>query len=200
MSQRKRLVWVVLAATSAATSAALPVTYKIDPNHTHPLVELDHFAGLSTWRGLFRTTSGTIALDREHSTGTVEVVIDTASIDFGHDRLNEVAVRTKIGDWNGLDVENFPTATYHGTLGGFREGAPTRVEGELTLRGVTRPLTLRIESFKCIPDHPIVKREVCGADALGTFNRGDFGINTGVQYGFRQEVTLRIQVEAIRQD
>jgi polyisoprenoid-binding protein YceI len=198
MGQRKRLVWIVLAASSAATAA--PVTYKIDPNHTHPLVELDHFAGLSTWRGLFKTTSGTITLDREHATGTVEVVIDTASIDFGHERLDEIAVRTKIGDWNGLDVENFPSASYHGTLDGFRQGAPTRVEGELTLRGVTRPLNLRIESFKCIPDHPIVKREVCGADALGTFNRADFGINTGVQYGFRQEVTVRIQVEAIRQD
>jgi polyisoprenoid-binding protein YceI len=198
MRQRNRLVWVVLASSSAA--AAAPVTYKIDPNHTHPLVELDHFAGLSTWRGLFKTTSGTITLDREHATGTVEVVIDTASIDFGHDKLNQFAVRTKIGDWNGLDVENFPTASYHGTLGGFREGTPTRVEGELTLRGVTRPLTLRIESFKCIPDHPILKREVCGADALGTFNRADFGVNTGLQYGFRQEVTLRIQVEAIRQD
>jgi len=198
MSQRKKLVWIVLAGSSAATAA--PVTYRIDPNHTHPLVELDHFAGLSTWRGVFRTTSGTITLDREHATGTVEVVVDTASIDFGHDKLDQIAVRTKIGDWNGLDVENFPTASYHGTLGGFRQGAPTRIEGELTLRGVTRPLSLRIESFKCIPDHPIVKREVCGADALGTFNRADFGINTGVQYGFRQEVTLRIQVEAIRQD
>jgi len=198
MSQRKKLVWIVLAGSSAATAA--PVTYRIDPSHTHPLVELDHFAGLSTWRGVFRTTSGTITLDGEHATGTVEVVVDTASIDFGHDKLDQIAVRTKIGDWNGLDVENFPTASYHGTLGGFRQGAPTRIEGELTLRGVTRPLSLRIESFKCIPDHPIVKREVCGADALGTFNRADFGINTGVQYGFRQEVTLRIQVEAIRQD
>jgi polyisoprenoid-binding protein YceI len=198
MDLRARLVWGVLAASSAASAA--PIMYKIDPNHTHPLVELDHFAGLSTWRGLFRTTTGTITLDREHATGTVEVTIDTASIDFGHDRLNEIAVRTKIGDWNGLDVENFPTATYHGTLGGFREGAPTRIEGDLTLRGVTRPLTLRIESFKCIPDHPIVKREVCGADAIGTFNRAEFGVNSGVQYGFRQEVTLRIQVEAIRQD
>jgi polyisoprenoid-binding protein YceI len=198
MSQRKKLVWIVLAGSSAATAA--PVTYKIDPNHTHPLVELDHFAGLSTWRGLFKTTSGTITLDREHATGTVEAVIDTASIEFGHERLNEIAVRTKIGEWNGLDVENFPTASYHGTLGGFRQGAPTRIEGELTLRGVTRALSLRIESFKCVPDHPIVKREVCGADAVGSFNRADFGINTGVQYGFKQEVTLRIQVEAIRQD
>src|SRR5919109_3090949 len=141
MDLRARLVWGVLAASSAASAA--PIMYKIDPNHTHPLVELDHFAGLSTWRGLFRTTTGTITLDREHATGTVEVTIDTASIDFGHDRLNEIAVRTKIGDWNGLDVEHFPTATYHGTFGGFREGVPTRVEGDLTLRGVTRPLTLR---------------------------------------------------------
>ena len=198
MSQHRRLVWSVLAASSAATAA--PVTYRIDPNHTHPLVELDHFAGLSTWRGLFRTTSGTITLDRERAAGTVEVVIDTASIDFGHDKLNQVAVGTKIGDWNGLDVEHFPTASYRGTLARFRGGAPTRVEGELTLHGVTRPLSLRIESFKCIPDHPIVKREVCGADAFGSFNRAEFGIDTGAQYGFRHKVTLRIQVEAIRQD
>jgi len=198
MDLRIKLVAALLAASSAA--AAAPVTYKIDPNHTHPLVELDHFAGLSTWRGLFKTTSGTITVDREHATGTVEVVVDTASIDFGHDKLNQIAVRTKIGDWNGLDVEHFPTASYRGTLARFRGAAPTRVEGELTLHGVTRPLDLRIESFKCIPDHPIVKREVCGADAFGSFNRADFGINTGVQYGFRQEVTLRIQVEAIRQE
>src|SRR5437762_14210192 len=96
MDLRMRLVAALLAASSAATAA--PVTYKIDPNHTHPLVELDHFAGLSTWRGLFKTTSGTITLDREHATGTVEVVVDTASIDFGHDKLNQIAVRTKIGD------------------------------------------------------------------------------------------------------
>ena len=61
-------------------------------------------------------------------------------------------------------------------------------------------MTLRIDSFKCIPNHPLAKREVCGADALGTFNRADFGVNAGLQYGFRPEVTVRIQVEAIRQD
>ena len=69
-----------------------------------------------------------------------------------------------------------------------------------TLRGVSRPVALRIDSFKCIASHPLLKREVCGADAFGTFNRADFGVNAGLQFGFRQEVTLRIQVEAIRQD
>jgi polyisoprenoid-binding protein YceI len=79
-------------------------------------------------------------------------------------------------------------------------GAPTTVRGALTLHGVTRPLALKINSFKCIPDHPILKREVCGADAVGTFNRAEFSVNAGQQFGFNQEVTLRIQVEAIRQD
>jgi polyisoprenoid-binding protein YceI len=184
----------------SAVAAASPATYRIDPNHTHPLFEVDHFNGLSTWRGLFKATSGSVTLDRDRGTGTVDVVIDTSSIDFGHDKLNQMVVAEKVGDWNGLDVGHFPTAEYKGTLGGFVEGTPTTVTGALTLHGVTRPVALKINSFKCIPDHPIVKREVCGADAIGSFNRADFGVNAGQQFGFSQEVTLRIQVEAIRQD
>jgi polyisoprenoid-binding protein YceI len=184
----------------SGVAAAVPQTYRIDPNHTHPLFEVDHFDGLSTWRGLFKATSGTITLDRERGTGTVDVLIDVASIDLGHDKLNQIVVGTKIGAWNGLDVARYPTATYKGTLGGFVQGAPTVVSGELTLHGVSRPVALTIDSFKCIPDHPLLKREVCGANAIGTFNRADFGVNAGLQFGFRQEVTVRIQVEAIRQD
>jgi polyisoprenoid-binding protein YceI len=192
------LLVVVLA--NCALALAAPGTYRVDPNHTHPLFEVDHFGGLSTWRGLFKSTNGTITLDRERGTGTVEVVIDLSSIELGHDRLNQIVVGTKIGEWNGLDVARYPTATYKGTLGGFVHGAPTVVSGELTLHGVSKPVALRIDSFKCIPRHPLTGREVCGADARGTFNRADFGVNAGLQYGFRQEVTVRIQVEAIRQD
>jgi polyisoprenoid-binding protein YceI len=126
---------------------AEPASYQIDPNHTHPLVEVDHFGGLSTWRGLFRSTTGTVTLDREAGTGTFDVRIDTASIDFGHDLLNKVALAPKIGEWNGLDAARYPSA-----------------------------------------------------DAVGHFNRADFGVNAGLQYGFSQDVTLRIQVEAIRRD
>ena len=187
------------ALVSSGVAAAAPEHLRIDPNHTHPMFEVDHF-GLSMWRGLFKSTTGTITLDRERGTGTVDVVIDTASVDFGHDKLNQMVVGEKIGDWNGLDVEHHPTAEYKGKLGDFVDGAPTTVTGELTLRGVTRPVALKINSFKCMPNHPILQREVCGADASGTFNRADFGVNSGVQYGFRQEVTLRIQVEAVRLD
>jgi polyisoprenoid-binding protein YceI len=193
----KLLPWVI--AVGAAQVTAAPATYRVDPNHTHPLFEVDHFGGLSVWRGLFKSTSGTITLDRDRGTGTVDVIIDVSSIDLGHDKLNELVVGEKIGDWNGLDVAHFPKAEYKGTLTDFVQGTPTRVNGDLTLHGVTRPVTLRIDSFKCMP-HPFLKREVCGADAYGTFNRADFGVNTGVQYGFHQEVTLRIQVEAFRQD
>lgn len=185
---------------NCAVAMAAPSTYRLDPNHTHPLFEVDHFGGLSTWRGLFKSTSGTITLDRERGTGTVEVVIELSSIELGHDRLNQIVVGTKIGEWNGLDVARYPTATYKGTLRGFVQGAPTAVNGELSLHGVSRPVALTIDSFKCIPNHPLLKREVCGANAIGTFNRADFGVNAGLQFGFRQEVTVRIQVEAIRQD
>lgn len=128
------------------------------------------------------------------------MAVDVASVDLGHDKLNSIVVLEKIGDWNRLDVAHYPIAEYQGTLGGFVQGAPTTVSGKLTLHGVTRPMTLKINSFKCIPDHPLLKREACGADAVGNFNRADFGVNIGQQYGFNQEVTLRIQVEAIRQD
>ncbi|HEX3397037.1 MAG TPA: YceI family protein, partial [Steroidobacteraceae bacterium] len=96
-----------------------------------------------------------------------------------------------------LDVTKYPTATYTGVLGGFSNGAPTTVTGNLTLHGVTKPVTLVINTFHCI-QHPMLKKQVCGADASGTFNRADFGVNYGQQYGFKQEVLLRIQVEAIR--
>jgi polyisoprenoid-binding protein YceI len=87
--------------------------------------------------------------------------------------------------------------TYKGKLEHFVNGAPTMVTGELTLHGMTRPVALKINSFKCIP-HPLFKRELCGADAFATFNRSEFGLDYGEQYGFKPEVTLRIQVEALR--
>ena len=178
---------------AAATASADPVTYNVDPNHTHPSFEADHFGGLSVWRGLFKKTSGTVVLDRAAGMGTVDVSIDVASIEFGQDRLDQMAATPLI-----FDAAKYPLARYTGALGGFVDGAPTIVTGELTLHGVTKPLTLKIASFKCIPNHPLLKKEVCGADASATFNRADFGITVGAQYGYMMDITLHIQVEAIR--
>jgi polyisoprenoid-binding protein YceI len=168
-----------------------PVTYQVDPAHTYPSFEADHFGGVSVWRGKFDRSSGTIVLDREKGTGTVDVTVDTASIDFGMPKLNEHARSAEM-----FDVEKYPTATYKGTLAAFKNGAPTQVKGEFTLHGVTRPLNLTIHTFLCktYPD----KKEHCGADVSATLNRADYGISYGDKYGFNMEVKLAIQVEGVR--
>jgi polyisoprenoid-binding protein YceI len=184
-----------LLAISALASAS-PVTYTIDPNHTHPEFEADHLGGVSIWRGLFKRTSGTIILDAAAQTGTLDVAIDIASVEFGNDKLNEEAVHSTAPPV--FEAQKYPTAYYKGTLGGFINGSPTTVAGSLTLHGVTKPVALRIESFKCVVDLPATQKHVCGADAVATFNRADFGITLGQRYGFKMEVTLHIQVEAFR--
>ena len=176
----------------AGAVLAAPETYQIDPAHTYPSFETDHFAGMSVWRGKFDKTSGTIVLDKEKGTGTVEVTVDAASIDFGHPKLNE---HTKSAEM--LDVEKYPTATYKGTLTGFKNGVPTEVDGQFTLHGVTHPLKLTINQFKCMT-YPTDKKEHCGADASATFNRADYGISYGDKYGFKMDVKLAIQVEGAR--
>jgi polyisoprenoid-binding protein YceI len=181
-----------LAVIGAASAAAATTTYTVDPDHTHPSFEVDHFGGVSTWRGTFKKTTGTIVIDTAAKTGTVDVVIDTATIDFAHDKLNEHVSSPEM-----LDVAKFPTAEYKGKLVEFVDGAPKTVSGELTLHGVTKPVTLTINTFKCF-ENPMSKKQVCGADASGTFNRADFGVNYGQQYGFKQDVLLRIQVEGIK--
>lgn len=187
------LALVALLATHGFAAAAT-VNYQIDPEHTYPSFEADHMAGLSVWRGKFNRSSGQVALDRAAETGSVDVAIDVASIDFGHDVLNEHARSAEL-----FDVAKYPQATYSGRFEGFVDGKPTRVVGELTLHGVTRPVELEIKSFKCMP-HPMLKREVCGADVLATIQRDEFGMPAGKDYGFDMAVALRIQVEAIEQE
>jgi len=176
----------------AGAALAEPVTYQIDPAHTYPSFETDHFGGVSTWRGKFTRSSGTIVIDREKGTGTVEVTVDPASIDLGNPKLDE---HVKSPDM--LDVAKYPTATYKGTLTAFKNGVPTKVEGEFTLHGVTHPLTLDVNSFLC-KTYPMDKKEHCGADLSGTINRADYGVSYGDKYGFKMDTKLAIQVEGVR--
>src|SRR6266702_766444 len=190
----KNALPVAMLALMTGAAIAAPVKYNVDPNHTYPSFEADHFGGLSVWRGKFDKSSGTIVVDKDKGSGTVEITIDAASIDFGQAKLNDHAKSAEM-----FDVAKFPTATYKGSLAKFKDGAPTEGEGELTLHGVTKPVKLNINQFKCIVN-PMIKKEVCGADASTTFNRSDFGVSFGDKYGFKQEVKLLIQVEGIRAD
>ena len=187
-----RIVLASLAALFGASAFAAPVTYTLDPNHTYPSFAADHFGGLSVWRGKFDATSGKVVYDKEAKSGSIDVTVDMTSIDFGMPKLNEHAKSAEI-----FDAAKFPTATYTGKFTKFNGASPTEAEGTLTMHGVTKPVTLKLESFKCIMN-PMSKKEVCGADASATINRADFGVNYGEQYGFKQDVLLRIQVEGIR--
>ena len=184
------LATLITLAALAGAPAEPPRSYTIDPNHTFPSFEADHM-GISVWRGKMNRTTGKVTIDRAARRGTVEVETDLSSIDFGQDALNDWARGKEF-----FDVAAHPAATFKGTLGGFIDGKPTRADGELALHGVTKPLTLKIDSFRCIP-HPLNKRELCGADGSATFDRAAFGLEAGKDYGFDMDVRLRIQVEAV---
>lgn len=191
MNHRLRYLSALLLAGCSAAALAAPATYDLDPEHVYPSFEADHFGGMSVWRGKFTKTSGKVVIDREAKTGTVEVTIDMNSVSTGNEKLDN-HLRT---DAVLLDVAKYPTATYKGKLVNFKDGAPTEVQGDLTLHGVTKPVTLTIRSFKCM-QHPMKKKEFCGADASASFNREEFGITFGKNFGFKMDVKLAIQVEA----
>ena len=180
-------------ATSLSFSAFAGVsTYQIDPDHTYPSFEADHIGGLSVWRGKFDKSQGTVTLDRTAKTGTVEVTTDIASVHTGSTKLDENLQSDQF-----FDASKFPEATYKGTIR-FVGDKPVSLVGNLTMHGVTRPLTLQIDSFKCMP-HPMLKREVCGVDAVGEFDRSNFGVDFGKTYGFSMKTKLLISAEALKQ-
>jgi polyisoprenoid-binding protein YceI len=192
MTQLSKHITLALLAAACSTGAFAADTYKIDPTHTYPSFEADHFGGLSVWRGKFNKTEGSIVLDKAAKTGSVDITIDTTTIDFGNDALNAHAKKDEL-----FDTAKFPTATYKGKLV-FKGDTPATVDGQLTLHGVTKPVTLTVNKFKCMIN-PMSKKEVCGADASATFKRSDFGVSYGESYGFNMDVKLAIQVEGVKQ-
>ncbi|WP_180730970.1 YceI family protein [Paraburkholderia sp. PGU19] len=188
-----RMIVAGALASSMAAGAFAADTYQLDPTHTYPSFEADHMGGVSTWRGKFTKSSGTVTLDRAAKTGTVDVTVDTSSIQIGNTKLEE---HLRSPDF--FDVAKYPTATYKGTAIKFDGDTPVAVDGQLTMKGITKPVNLKIDSFKCI-QHPVLKREVCGVEAEGEFNRSDFGMDFGTKYGFSMKTVLHIQTEGIKQ-
>jgi polyisoprenoid-binding protein YceI len=187
---RMTLVAVAIAAVSSAALAA-PETYTIDGSHTFPRFSYSHF-GYSKQLSKFNKTSGTIVFDREAKTGSVDVTIDTKSVDTGYPLFDQ-----HIQGEDFLDTAKYPTATFKSTKVKFKGDKPVSAEGELTLKGVTKPVTLTIESFQQMP-HPMLKKDAVGANATtkvkrSDFNMGKYAPNVG------DDVTIDIAVEAIKQ-
>lgn len=187
------LIAVGALASSLSLGAFAADTYLLDPMHTFPSFEADHFGGLSIWRGKFTKTTGTVTLDRAAKTGTIDVTVDPASVQTGNPKLDDHLRAAEF-----FDVEKYPTVTYKGTEIKFDGDKPVEVIGTLTIRGITKPVNLKIDSFKCM-QHPVLKREVCGVEASTEFNRADYGMEFGAKYGFSMQTRLHIQSEGIKQ-
>ena len=177
---------------AAGAAHASPATYAIDPTHTSAVFEISHFA-TSTNRGRFDKKEGTVTLDKAAKTGTVEISIETGSINTGIAPFNKELAGEKFFRSN-----EFPTAKFVGDKFTFNGDKVTEVAGTLTMLGKSNPVVLKAANFNCYMS-PIFKREVCGGDFDATITRSQWGVTYGLEYGFPDQVRLVIQVEAIKQ-
>ncbi|HEY3433480.1 MAG TPA: YceI family protein [Rhodocyclaceae bacterium] len=178
-------------ATLSSSAFAAPVTFVLDGSHSFPRFSYSHF-GYSTQLSRFNKTTGKIVLDKEAKTGSVDVTIDTKSVDTGYDVFN--------GHIQGEDffnTEKYPTATFKSTKVNFDGDKPSTVEGNLTIKGVTKPVTLTVSSFQAMP-HPMMKKDAIGANASVKVKRSDFNMGKYAPY-VGDDVAIDIAVEAIKE-
>lgn len=187
----KRTTLLPLAALFSGAALAAPETYVIDANHTLPRFSYSHF-GYSTQVSRFDKTSGKVILDCQTKTGSVEVVVDTTSIDTGIPLFNE-----HIQGEDFLDTAKYPTMTFISNNLKFEGEKLVAVEGTLTLKGISKPVTLTVTSFHCMP-HPMLKKDACGANATAAVKRTDFNMGKYAPQ-VSDEVTITIPVEAVKE-
>jgi polyisoprenoid-binding protein YceI len=189
MDLKTQLAAVLMAAAFALPAAAAD-SYTVDPSHTYPNFEINHL-GFSTMHGRFGATTGKIALDTAAKSGSIDITIDATSIDTGHAKRD-----THLKSEEFFNVGKFPTLAYKSTKLKFDGDKLTGADGELTLLGVTKPVSLAVTAFKCGP-HPMNKKPMCGANATATIKRSDFGLSTYVP-AVSDEVKISIEVEAVK--
>lgn len=173
---------------STAATAVAADTYTIDPRHTYPMFEVSHY-GFSMQRGRFGRTSGRIQLDRESGAGSIDVKIDTASIDMGEEAWNQ-----QMRSASYFNSEKFPSITFRSKRLLFEGDRLVEADGDFTLLGITRPLKLSVSNFRCGPN-PISKRPQCGADASASIRRSEFGLTRALP-GISDEIRILVGIEA----
>ena len=178
------------AAIAALPALAIPETYNVDPQHTFPMYEVVHF-GNSIQRGRFEKTSGSFILDMDKKSGEGEIAIETASVSSGVPKLDQ---HLRGDDF--FNVAKFPKMTFKASQFTFDGEKLRKVDGELTLLGVTRPISFDVAFFNC-SINPFFARPVCGADLVAKIKRSEFGMKYGIPM-VSDEVTLRVNVEAMR--
>lgn len=181
-------ITVLVAFTALPAMAA--ETYVLDPVHSQPTFETHHL-GYSSQLGSFVKSSAKVTIDRAAKTGSVDVTIDATSIrTFDANRLDAIVKGEKY-----FNVEKYPTITFKSSDVKFDADKVVGVSGELTMLGVTKPVTLNVENFRC-GAHPLNKKPMCGGAATAVIKRSDWGMTAGLPYAPGDEVTLRIPIEA----
>ena len=178
-------------ATLTATMAVNAESYQLDPAHTYPYFSISHL-GFSTMRGRFNNTTGNFTLDKAKGTGSVEIEIDVNSIDTAFEKRNE---HLRSPDF--FNAAEFPKMTYKSTKVTINKDNTAVVEGNLTMHGVTKPVTLKVDKITC-GANPMNKKEMCGFNATATLKRSDFGINTFLP-AIGDEVSMDIEAEGYKQ-
>ncbi len=194
---------VLLAAALAVPLAAQAQAenYVIDPFHTVPYFEVDHL-GFATMRGRFDRATGKFSIDRAAKSGSVEIEIPTASVNTGDtDRAGRPRTRDEhLKNADFFNAQEFPTITFKSTRVVFKGDEPASVEGNMTMLGVTRPVTLNLERWKCGSDMRTQgKRYQCGGNASGSFKRSDFGMKFGLPVAVGDDVKIWMSFYGFRQ-
>lgn len=194
----KKLLAAALSTLFPLAAWSASETYELDPYHTFPHFAVEHL-GVSTVWGRFERTTGSFTIDRAARAGSVEVVVETASLSTG-DTEKGLRPRSRDEHLRGADffnVAEFPRMTFKSTSVKFSGASPSEIRGQLTLLGVTRPVTLKIERWVC-RDHPYARKHMCGGDASGKIRRSDFGMKFAIP-GVSDEVRLFLGFEGYRQ-
>jgi polyisoprenoid-binding protein YceI len=181
----------------AATSIAMPVlaadTYVIEPVHSQPQWVARHI-GFSNQHGNFGKATGTITLDRAAKTGTIDVTIDATSIRTFDSRLDAVVKGERF-----FNVEKFPTITFKSSKVSFDGDRVVGADGDLTMIGITKPVSLKVDNFLC-GEQTFNKKPMCAAEATATIKRSDWGMTDGLKINNPgDEIKLIIPVEGYLQ-
>lgn len=182
---------LILATAAAAPAMAAPETYVLDGSHTFPRFSYSHL-GFSTQLSRFNKTTGKVVFDKAAKTGSVDIVIDTKSVDTGFATFDD-----HIQGEDFLDTAKYPTATFKSTNVVFEGDKPAKIEGNLTIKGVTKPVTLTVTSFLAMP-HPMQKKDAIGANAFTVIKRTEFNAGKYAPH-VGDEVRVDIALEAIKQ-
>jgi polyisoprenoid-binding protein YceI len=182
-------VATALFAAVLSSAVAAPVTYNVDQSHTYPRFSYSHL-GLSSQTSSFSKTTGTVVFDAAAKTGSVDITIDMKTVNTGFADFN-----SHIQGEDFLDTAKFPTATFKSSRVVFEGDKPKSIEGTLTIKGVSKPVTLTVTSFAAL-QHPMAKKQALGANAYTVIKRSEFNAGKFVPL-VSDEVRIDIAIEAI---